>query len=1189
MKVITYFSHKNNLICNILKIIKFNLDKKKKALSLTSLFLNVILKMLIFLLWDKAERSFMPESRSKTRKAVIQGVSLTLFFCLYAGLLPLGRMAGLAFAAAPTIRTISPSSGSTAPDVAKTFTTTYSDTDGWANLKEAYLLISTGTTALANSVYLYYDQNTNLLYLRDDANTAWLGGFAPASANVIENSYVKLNCASTTASGATNTLTIAWNLTFKPAYSGKAYNTYLYITDDTGGKAGWTKKGTYTVNYTPAVGTITPASGTGAVETPQTFTATYSDADGWQNIQYVYFLLSTSTSATTNTLYAYYNQNTNLLYLRDDANTSWLGGFAPGSGNVIENSYAKLNCQTTSVSGSGVTMTVNWSVVIKAPLTGTKNTYLYVRDDLNTYVNLTQKGTWTIPNNTPATGTITPASGSSSPDQPVSFTATYSDADTWLNIQYVYFLVNTSTFGTNCLYAYYNQNTNKLYLRNDANFSWLGGFAPASANIIENTYAKLDCAATTISGSGNTLTVNWRVTFKSGFLGAKNMYLYVRDDVNAYKNWTQAGSWSIQQGDTTPPTGTIKINNDSQYTKSTTVTLTLSAEDNPGGSGLSQMQFSNDGVTWSTLETYSTTKTWTLDSTEGTKTVYVKYKDVAGNWSAGFSDTITLDATPPLISINPVLSPTNQNVVLSYIVTDNFTPQDEIVITGDNSPYTTEGDYNVTLTCQDKAGNSSSQSISFTIDKTGPVVVITSPVDGAVVEDSPIELQGTIDGVAFSEMRTLTEGANTLTRTATDSAGNTASASVTVYLYLGELIGPEGGEVLSLDGKVKVIIPEGALSEQQQIKILTLNKEALESAAPGGTSLLSVVECRPYGLVFNKPVSIIYTLYQAEIPGTPVELGFYDSVQKKIISTGQTSTVPADGYTLTFSIMHFSTYAALKNLTPQSTPIGSGVKIPLPDMLTGSFSHAIPITIPPGRKGMQPALALSYRSSNPNSWVGLGFSLNPAYIVRSTRLGPPTYNDTQDTFYFITDAGTTELVWLIDNLYQAKVESSFTKFLKESDDSWKVMGKDGSILRFGQVLDSRETSTSGIFAWYLTKVIDTNGNYIEYHYLKDQGKTYLSRIDYTGNEMGVSPANSVEFTLETRDDITSSYISTSKIATSRRLKEIQVKQNSDLVWRYVLEYNYSPDTNRSLLKSITQYGSDNKNLPTQRFVYQGAK
>jgi hypothetical protein len=639
--------------------------------------------------------------------------------------------------------------------------------------------------------------------------------------------------------------------------------------------------------------------------------------------------------------------------------------------------------------------------------------------------------------------------------------------------------------------------------------------------------------------------------------------------------------------DTTAPTGSIEINNGAQYAGSTAVTLNLSAADSE--SGLNQMQFSNDGSNWSGPEPYATEKTWTLTSGGGVKTVYVKYSDMVGNWSEPFSDSITLDNTPPVIFINPVTSPTNQNVFLSYGVSDNFTPVNEITVSGNNSPYISEGTHSVTITAQDSAGNSASTEVDFTIDKTPPVIVITSPQEGTVVEDAEIQLLGTVDGIDFSETRTLTEGENTLTKNATDAAGNTASVSVKVYLYSGQLIGPEGGEVISPDGRVKIIIPQGALTEARRIKILTVSNQNLQGAIPGGRSLLSAVECKPYGLTFNQPVSIVYTLYSAEVPGTPVELGLYDAGTGEIVPTGQTTTVPSDGYNVEFFITHFSTYAALKNLISQSTPIGSAVKIPLPDMLTGSFGHAIPITVPPGRKGMQPALALAYRSSGTNSWVGQGFSLNPGYIVRSTRLGPPSYIDTQDTFYFITDAGTTELVNLIDNLYQAKIESGFTKFFKESDDSWRAVGKDGSVLRFGQSSDSKETSFQGTFSWYLTKAVDTNGNYIEYQYVQDQGKSYLSRINYTGNEMGISAANYVEFTLESRDDISCSYISSSKILTAKRLKEIQVKQNYDLVWRYVLEYEYSPDTSRSLLKSVTQYASDNKNLPIQTLSYQSAE
>jgi hypothetical protein len=43
------------------------------------------------------------------------------------------------------------------------------------------------------------------------------------------------------------------------------------------------------------------------------------------------------------------------------------------------------------------------------------------------------------------------------------------------------------------------------------------------------------------------------------------------------------------------------------------------------------MQFSNDGITYSPIENYATTKAWDLTAGEGQKTVYVKFKDLAGN------------------------------------------------------------------------------------------------------------------------------------------------------------------------------------------------------------------------------------------------------------------------------------------------------------------------------------------------------------------------------------------------------------------------------------------------------------------------------------------------------------------------------------------------------------------------------
>jgi hypothetical protein len=97
--------------------------------------------------------------------------------------------------------------------------------------------------------------------------------------------------------------------------------------------------------------------------------------------------------------------------------------------------------------------------------------------------------------------------------------------------------------------------------------------------------------------------------------------------------------------DTAPPTygpSPITINGGAEYTTTTLVTLTLSASDaNP-----MQMRFSNDGISWSDLdwESYKTTKTWSLTSGSGTKTVYFQVKDIAERTPSPStaSDSITL-------------------------------------------------------------------------------------------------------------------------------------------------------------------------------------------------------------------------------------------------------------------------------------------------------------------------------------------------------------------------------------------------------------------------------------------------------------------------------------------------------------------------------------------------------------------
>jgi hypothetical protein len=95
--------------------------------------------------------------------------------------------------------------------------------------------------------------------------------------------------------------------------------------------------------------------------------------------------------------------------------------------------------------------------------------------------------------------------------------------------------------------------------------------------------------------------------------------------------------------DTTAPSGSVSINDGASTTSSRSVTLTLSATDPSPGSGVTDMRISNtqSGLSSASWEAYSSSKAWTLTASKGTKTVYVQYRDAAGNRSAIVKDTIT--------------------------------------------------------------------------------------------------------------------------------------------------------------------------------------------------------------------------------------------------------------------------------------------------------------------------------------------------------------------------------------------------------------------------------------------------------------------------------------------------------------------------------------------------------------------
>ncbi len=436
---------------------------------------------------------------------------------------------------APTAASVSPSSGSGSP---QTFRFTYTDANSYQQLNWVYGMLQTLLNQ-GGACYFQYIQSQNRLYLRNDAGTSWLGPVYPGSAGTVSNSQCSINAASSAVSGSGSSLLLDLAMTFQPAFAGSR-NIYMYAADTTGLNSAWQVRGSWNpVSMTaPDPVSTSPSGGSGS---STTFRFTYSDSNGYQTVNWVHGMFHTQLTQA-GSCYFQYIQSQNSVWLRNDAGTSWMGPVTPGSAGTLSNSQCSINAAGSSVSGSGTDLMLDLAITFQPAFAGSRYIYMHADDTTGLCSGWKLRGNWnTQTMYAPEPVSVSPSAGNGSSEN---FRFTYSDANGYLQANWVFGMWNTFVQQAGGCYFQYIRSQNSLWIRNDFGTAWLGPVPVGSYGTLSNSQCTINALTSAVTGSGSYLYLDLAITFQPGFSGSKNVYMHASDTTGLSSGWQLRGSWT---------------------------------------------------------------------------------------------------------------------------------------------------------------------------------------------------------------------------------------------------------------------------------------------------------------------------------------------------------------------------------------------------------------------------------------------------------------------------------------------------------------------------------------------------------------------------------------------------------------------------------------------------------------------
>jgi len=272
-----------------------------------------------------------------------------------------------------------PSAGS---GLSQSFVFTFSDQAGWQDLDVVNILINSVLDG-RNSCYLAYSRSGGVLYLVNDAGTALLAGLPLNGAGSVGNSQCTVIGVGSSAAGSGNTLTLTLNMSFSASFAGNKV-IYLAARDLQANNSGWQALGTWNVpGVTPSGPSVNGMSPASSYSLAQTYTFTFSDTNGWQDIAVANVLINSGIDGRHACFLAFVPSSAGggSVLLVDDAGDGagpYSGVVLPGTG-IASNSQCAIAGAGSSVSAAGNTLTLTLVVTFAQSFAGNQVVYAAAR------------------------------------------------------------------------------------------------------------------------------------------------------------------------------------------------------------------------------------------------------------------------------------------------------------------------------------------------------------------------------------------------------------------------------------------------------------------------------------------------------------------------------------------------------------------------------------------------------------------------------------------------------------------------------------------------------------------------------------------------------------------------------------------------------------------------------------------